>query len=241
MSQIIEDLTVLHIVTTLITETVLVVGFLFADDRLFSDQHANVMVVLKGLLPLQGVMVCQGSAVLIRHLDLCRSSLNTRTSGITRIVGRRTIVTVRRNMTTLITYIRTNSEVFGELIAHISLDIPLVIHLHLVVITNGGQRVVKRAKGLICFITGSIVFGKQIRRSIYYTVTQTGLRSGSVILNGIRTRTEHLGVRETCRKTDGEVLERFELNLTGDVITHVIRLLHDSLIVNAVIRERKGS
>ena len=76
-------------------------------------------------------------------------------------------------MTILVTQVHTYGEVLCKLVAGIALDIPLVVHLELIVVADGGQRVIERTEGLILVLHGTVVLREERGRRIYYAVTQT--------------------------------------------------------------------
>ena len=142
-------------------------------------------------------------------------------------------------MTRLITQIYTSRKMFCKLITHVTLDIPLLILLQLVVVTNRSDRVIERTKGLVFFTRSGYILGQQICRCINHCVTQAGLRRSTIIFYSIRARSKHLGTGITGSETNREILERFELCLTGNVVTGIVGLLHNRLVINAVVGKRK--
>ena len=160
LAHVVEDLTFQDIIATFVSKTIFGLGRTLADNGLLTDQDTDVMIGLEGLLPLEGIMVRQGRCVFIRHLNLSGTTFYTRTTGVTREISGRTIVTIRSNMAGFITHIHTSGEMLGKLIAHVTLDIPFLILLQLVVVADSGQRVIERTEGLIFITAGTIILGQ---------------------------------------------------------------------------------
>ena len=234
LTHIVKDLTVQHIITTFISKTILSLGRALANNSLLTYEYTCI-VVAKALLPFQRIVVGQGRSLLVNHLNLSSSALYSGTTGIAREIGSRAIITVCRYMTSLITHIHTRSEMFSKLIAQVSLDIPFRIQFELIVVTNRCQRIIERTECLIFVLHRPVVLRKQRCRRINYAVTQTRLGRCTIILDRIRARTQHLCAGITSIKTYRKVLKRLKLSLTGDIVTGIVRLLHNSFVIYAVV------
>ena len=217
--------------------------FTLVNLDFLTNENTEVVVIAPFFLELKCVGVLESAGFVIRTNDMsvtCTSSVGETVSG-TGVIGRRSIVTVLTLVTSFVTQFGLHSKPFSELITNIALQRIFVVHFLAVVMVDGSDRVVERTKRLVVVQSGYLVLCKQLDRRISDGVTNAalGLRAG--ILRRIGTRTPNGSVGITGCEADSQVLNRFELRLEVQVITVVIRAVHDTFIIDAGIGEREVS
>ena len=125
-----------------------------------------------------------------------------------------------------------------ELIGDITADGELVIYLMLVVVVDSDDGVVEVTQVGIVFQIFEFNFDS-MERNKRSGIAQTALTLAAGVFGRVGAGAEHIGIRETNRSRDIQILDRLELHLERCVVADVVRAIHDRVVVDAVVVQVK--
>ena len=215
--------------------------FAFYDVHFLTDHQREVVCVEPLVSILKGVHVAETRGLVFGRDGVAQvgSACVGLTVAVAAVVGRRAVVAVFLNVAGLVAEVYLYGKVFQELILYIPVQGQFVIHLVLVVVVYRGDRVVERSERIVVRVV--FVALQQFDGAVSDGVTHTAFRFRAGILCRVRTRSEHLRVAVAGRHADGQALQRLEFCLERQVVTVVVRAVHDTLVVNAVVGQVERS
>ena len=121
-----------------------------------------------------------------------------------------------------------------ELIADTTVHRQFVVHFLLVAVIDSDDGVVDITKvGIILQVLEHNL--NTLQGHERSGVTQTALTAGTGIFSRVGSCAEHVGIAVSNRSLNGQVFERIEFGLEGEVVAAEIGAVHDGLVIDAVV------
>ena len=203
--------------------------------RLLTYHQREVVRVMPFVRILKRIHIAQTRTAVIGRNRIAHIALSGICLAITiaAVIGGRTIETVGEHIARLVAQFHFQRKVLQELILHIAVQGQFIIHLVLIVMVYRCDRVIQRTERLIV----RLITLEQLNRRVGNRIAHTALGFRTRIVCRIRSRAQHLRIAIASRYTDGQSLQWFELTLERQVVAVVVRTIHDTLIVYAVVTQ----